>query len=217
MNTSFKLLAVVLSLTIFLLTNISFATVVTVQSQNLNECDPLSVPNVVDELGIGFPPDEAIDAFSNPTADIACSSSSQYQPGQVNELVTIFNGTGRDFTDLWYVADLETRITNIDGLVNDGLAFKIDTVGLNTPLVSESILLDGIFQAGESWDFIIDGYSHPALPASAIASVGAVGAGSFGDPLSSGSIIALPVPEPATCVLMALGLVATVLPRRSKC
>ena len=214
MINTFRISAVVLAIAFS--ASSTWATVVTVVSSDLPECDPLAVPSVVDELGIGFPPDESIDAFSNPTADAACTSSSQYQAGQVNELVTIFNGTGRDFTDLWYVADLETRITNIDGLVNDGLSFKIDTVGLNTPLVSESILADGVFQAGELWEFIIDGYSHPALPASAIASVGAVGAGSFGDPLSSGSIIALPVPEPATALLMILSLAATILPRRVK-
>ena len=62
---------------------------------------------------------------------------------------------------MWYVADFpDTRITNWDGSVNGSLAFKIDNVGINQPLIGESINVNGIFEPGEIWDFIIDGYQN---------------------------------------------------------
>ena len=81
------------------------------------------------------------------------------------------------------------------------LAFKIDRVGLNRPLVSESLLPNGVFEAGETWRFIIQDYTNALfLPASAL---GSVGVPSFGDQMSSGSIIA--IPEPVTMVLLGMG------------
>jgi hypothetical protein len=106
-----------------------------------------------------------------------------------------------------YVADPDTTgvggttISNEDGLVNLGQAFRIDTVGINTPLVNESMLANGVFQPGEFWTFIIQDYQNAAgLGPANFNSIG-VGAASPGGP-SSGSIIAHIIPEPG-----ALGLV----------
>jgi hypothetical protein len=179
---------------------------VTVFSDNLPTCDPLSVPTEVDELGIPgpFPPDEIIDAFEIPGAPPACPST---YAGSTNFIVIMTNLTPFDFEEVWYVADLETRISNADGLINDGEAFRIDAVGINTPLVFESIAPDGVFEAGETWEFVIQDYSNIfGLPPSAFDSPGAVGFASHGPP-SSGSIIAIRVPEPTTALLVASGLI----------
>ena len=134
-------------------------------------CDTLSVPANLHELGLGpssggpFPTNEEIAAFDVPHPIPTCAITLG------NTLVTITNLTGTDWADLWYVADPETSIGNFDGLVNGELAFKIDSVGANAPLVSESLIANGIFEAGETWEFIIDGYTNSlALPASAFGS-----------------------------------------------
>lgn len=179
-----------------------------VEHVNLDECDDLIVPVDVDELGlIGvFPTDEQIEAGASFTDEIACPGS--YLPNGIpNTLVTIVNLTPTYFDNLWYVADPETRFTNVDGLVNGEEAFKIDTVGLNRPLVSESLTPNGIFEPGETWQFIVDNYSNiNGLPASALLSPGAVGVTSGGDTISSASIIATRVPEPTACLLVLTGL-----------
>jgi hypothetical protein len=61
------------------------------------------------------------------------------------------NLTALDFDDVWYVADPETTLTNVDGLVNGELAFKIDTAGINVSLIAEiGGFLPGVFEAGET-------------------------------------------------------------------
>lgn len=100
-----------------------------------------------------------------------------YTGGSVVQ-IAITNMTSRSFEHLYYVGDVhdldntdpETRFTNVDELVADvtfgnaygvpGLAFKIDAVGLNTPLVYESMTQDGIFEPGEVWKFVIQDYSN---------------------------------------------------------
>lgn len=178
------------------------ATQVQVTHQNLPTCDLLSVPADVDELGIvSFPPDESILATDVPTPILACTSASN--GGVASVEVSITNLTNRSFRELWYVADPQTTITNVDGRVNGGRAFKIDSIGLNQSLMAESANTNGIFEPGEQWDFVIDGYVNAfALPASALHSVGLVGNLSANDSQSSGSIIAMPVPEPTTSALV---------------
>jgi hypothetical protein len=198
----------------------AFAVPVSVTHNNLGNCDILIVPTNLHELGLGavsggpFPSNEEITASDVLTGNDACSSS-------INTLVTMTNLSGKDWEHVWYVADPETVISNFDGLVNGELAFKIDFVGANSPLVFESLIADGIFQAGETWEFLIDDYLNAlGLPASAFGScaggspctTGLVGSLSVGDLDSSGSIIV--TPEPTTVLLLAFGLAGLAVHRR---
>ena len=101
-------------------------------------------------------------------------------------------------------------------MIGAGEAFRIDTVGVNTPLVSESITSDGIFEPGEIWSFIIDDYlNFGGLPAHLLDSVG-VASLSGGEPPSTGSIIAFAaVPELGTLLLLALSVLGVVPAARS--
>jgi hypothetical protein len=83
---------------------------------------------------------------------------------------------------------------------------KIDTVGANTPLIFESLTPDGIFEAGESWDFVVEDYFHTTASApSEFESPGAVGITSVG-PLPSASIIAIELVSPSVPTVGPAGL-----------
>ena len=207
-------------------TPLATAVPVSVVYDNATTCDPLGSGKDVHELGLGlasgltglFPLDEEITAVATGTILSACPASDL--PAVPNTLVVMTNLTGIDWRQVWYVADpdpLGTTISNVDGTVNAGQAFLIDSIGLNRPLVLETMTPDGVFEAGETWEFIIDDYvSSFGGPASDFLSVGLVGFPSSGDPLfSTGSIIAIPVPEPATCMLLLIGLGLVVTGRRS--
>lgn len=108
----------------------------------------------------------------------------------------------RSFYPLYYVADPETSLTNDDGFINGQLAFRIDAVGVNTPLVFESMGWNGIFEPGETWRFVIQDYTNTfGLAPHLFGSIG-VGNLSGGDTFSSGSII----PEPASLLLLAVAV-----------
>ena len=189
-----------------------------VQSQETPSCDVLMPLLLVDELGHPsvFPAGERIDANSTFTNSSACPPMDN--PNIPNVIVQMTNLNPFTFFDLHYVADpntpgaIGTSISNEDGLVNAGQAFRIDQVGINRPLISESILADGLFQPGETWRFIVQDYINTGgIPAHAFLSIG-VGSASPGGP-SSGSIIAL-IPEPASLGLGALALPALIRRRR---
>lgn len=181
-----------------------------VSSTETPSCDVLPSLVFVDELGNApvFPQNELISSTSGNTSLSACPTSDN--PTIPNRLVRIQNLSGIAWQELYYVADPAaggvpgTTISNEDGIVNAGQAFRIDRLGMNMPLVAENMIPDGIFQPGEVWRFIIDDYvSGVGLPPSAFNSIG-VGNLSPGGP-SSGSIIAV-IPEPASIALLAPGL-----------
>ena len=226
MRTKVLILAGAVALALVLSASPAAATLVSVFFEDGPQ-DPLFLPQVVDELGIGaatfppgpFPDDEEIMAFEMTTDYTPCSEPGNQDSAAIpNMEVTMTNLTTRDFADVWYVADLDTGLTNFDGTVNLGHAFKIDTLGFNRPLITESFFpLNDIFEAGETWHFVIQDYTNGlGLPASLLSSVG-VGVGSLGL-TSTGSIVAIPVPEPGTVMMFfgagLMGLVA--LARRRK-
>ena len=194
---------------------------------NRDTCDPLGLAGVtatdsvaVDELGtFVFPDNETISSYQAQTDYVACSTS--FDPdGYPQVLLSIVNKTGLEFSKVWYVSDPGTLITNVDGIVNGQEAFKIDAVGFNAPLISESGTQPGIFETNETWSFVIDGYQNNlGINAAALASLG-VGWDSPNQAgisnRSSGSIIATIVPEPNTALLMVLGLMGLALAGRNR-
>ena len=187
--------------------------------------DPLSITGDVHELGDGFPINELIESSWVPTTRRSC-----FEPGNIDDptipniLVSITNLSPIRWSGLHYVADYDptppagvpaqwVTISNFDGFIGNNAndlsqAFRIDNVGINVPLVSESMVADLIFEPGETWEFILQdwaaasGIAGNANP-TPFGSIGIAG-GSPNALLSTGSIIA--VPEPCT-VIFTLGLV----------
>jgi hypothetical protein len=167
-------------------------------------------PPWTEELGTGFPVDELISTSWTTTTYIPCPRD--YDSGGPSNIeVTMTNLTNRAFYKVAYVKDPETSITNDDLLLINGQeAFLIDKIGINTPLIYESMVQDTVFEPGETWKFVIQNYSNTlGLAASAFGSYG-VGNQSGGDLISSGSII----PEPATLILLGLGGLALLKRKR---
>jgi hypothetical protein len=214
-------LALLAMLTALALAAPALAVPASVTSANWPNCDVLSVPQSVDELGNApaFPSGELIASSDVGTELTTCLGDDALV---LNTLVSITNLTSTAFRDVWYVADFETTLANADGLVNDQRAFRIDSsitdpYGANHPLVSESIAANDIFEPGETWEFIIVDYANTlAFSASAFASAGAVGSVAAPKPdLSSGSIIAM-IPEPTTALLLTFGLAGLAALQRSR-
>ena len=168
--------------------------------------DQLYVPRNVHELGNSplFPDEELIESYDEGYTDhIPCPELDN--PEIPNVVVSITNLTNASWAELWYVGDPQTYLTNHDGWVNGELAFKIDNIGLNTPLLFESMSSNLIFEPGETWLFAIQDYINMfGLPPSLFGSTG-VGFSNIGDQLSSGSIIAVPIPAPGTIFLVSIG------------
>jgi len=177
-------------------------------------CDVLVGPSVLDELGFpatGFPAGEQLAATDGLVSNPVCLATKIFS--QVDTQVRMQNLNSISFSDVWYVAEPGTTFTNDDGTINGMHAFQIDAVGVNTPLISESITANGIFEPGEIWTFIVQDYANAAgLAASSFTEIGVPSNG----PSSAASIVANPVPEPGTASLVAIGMIGLAAHRRAR-
>ena len=179
-------------------------------------CDPHEI-TLTHELGEApaFPKDELISALSaGLNLPLTCTTLGPTDPPMADDfLVTITNLSPFSWIELFFVADEGILFGNVDGTIKGGNAFKIDTSGINTPLLSESIASDLIFSPGESWTFIVQDWRFVAVPDI----MGSIGVGSESDDATGSSwssIVAIcldcpiPVPEPGSLALLVVSVVA---------
>ena len=180
------------------------------------EDDPLQDPLYLlephwHELGDLFPPNELIVSSWEVTQETACFDGGD-DPGILNILVTMTNLSPNSWYSVHYIADPQTLISNFDGYIgNAGLfdaeeAFKIDNIGINRPLQSESLNANLIFEPDETWVFIIQDFTNDLGGTPTPFDSEGIAGLSTGFPLSTGSIIAT-TPEPATMLLLSAGLI----------
>ncbi|MCX6877150.1 MAG: hypothetical protein NTW21_25575 [Verrucomicrobia bacterium] len=177
------------------------ATIVSISVSGPTGCDLLLIPSapVADELGFSntFPGGERISFRSEDTTLSACSTTDN--PLIMNKLVSVTNLQTITISDLYYVVNggpSPGTFSNFDGFVNGSMTMKIDAIGDNKPLWSESIATDGYFQPGETWQFIVQDY------------VSTVPVDAFYSPQTVGGTDTLPsliVPEPTGAALGLLG------------
>jgi len=213
------------SLCILFASTLALADPVEVTTLKLDAQDDWEIEGWVEELSTNpWNPANQLIASQEVTWEghVPCPDDYQNETAGTTVQIQITNMTTRHFEDLYYVGDvdldstLQTTLTNYDETVGDvstgpahlGLAFKIDSIDENTPLVYESMAQDNIFEPGEIWEFVIQEYNNtlglgPQLLGSVGAQpLGAIAAASATDPFSSGSII---TPEPATLCMFGLG------------
>jgi hypothetical protein len=176
-------------------------------------CDAIPNQTLTHELGQNqfFPLNEALDINVTPATFTVCVPDD----GIANDwIVQITNISGVTWKNLFFVADLGMKVGNADGSMEDAIgapqvftdAFRIDgtvTVGLNNNLLGESGPIDEVLQPGEVWRFNVSNFSGPAgAPAfPPIFRTPGVFAGSSPlliPPVSTASILAIPVPEPTS-------------------
>jgi hypothetical protein len=194
-----------------------------VQGQYIDDsrCDP--VPNIFlpDELGHAafFPLNESINTHVIPFATTVCVPND----GIANDWsVAITNVSGIPWQDVHFVANPGYTIGNSDGMVvnfaNPAVltdAFRVDASGANNSL-AESFAADGVFAPGETWRFLVSNFIDPSggnLPPSMISP--GLFAGTGPSTVDSASILAVPIPEPASLGVMAVAG-AGVLTRRRR-
>lgn len=175
-------------------------------------CDPHSI-TLTHELGEApaFPIDELISATSIGPISLPLTCTT-VGPGELPNdfLVTITNLSPFSWIELFFVADEGILFGNVDGMINGGNAFKIDTTGVNAPLLSGDTAGDGVFSPGEAWTFIVQNWLFAGPPDI----MGSIGVGTDSDDttgISWASIAAIcldcpttTVPEPGTLSLFAL-------------
>jgi len=161
-------------------------------------CDTLVMPvGDYEELGTVHPiPDELISSFVvGTTVFTPCPASAGGAP---EVIVSMTNLTPHTWGEVWYFGDKGpgtaglSLLSNVDGIDSGlNLVFKIDSVGANKPLISESSIVDDKWQPGETWEFVIQDYSLSVATAADFGTL-LVGAGSasFIDG-STASILAL--------------------------
>jgi hypothetical protein len=190
-------------------------------------CDTLPNMNLSHELGDAstFPANEAILVFVSPTNTTICVPND----GIANDWnVQITNVSGQAWQDLYFVANANNGVGNADGSVLDlsnaaippSDAFRIDgtvTPGATNSLV-ESGIADEIFSPGETWRFMVSNFQHPSgvSPVPAFLSPGLFAGTASVTTLDQASILANPVPEPATVAMLTVIGAGMVLRRRRR-
>lgn len=179
-------------------------------------CDPHTI-TLTHELGEApaFPLDELISA-TGLTLELPFTCTTAGPPGDPpvpnDKIITITNLSPFAWVDLFFVADDGIFIGNADGTIKGGDAFKIDTVGINTPLLSESGTVDLIFSPGESWTFIVQDQLPPDIPTDLMGSIGVGVESDDTTGTSWASIVAIRrldrVEEPGTLALIVLAMLA---------
>ena len=170
-------------------------------------CDALPDQLIPRELGdvVTFPVNSAF-AYHDHRYHIAVGVPDD---GIANDWsVHLTNLSGQAWRDLYFVADGGATIGNADGKVEDLLgapgapadAFRIDALGVNANLIMESIAADGIFQAGEEWEFVVTNFGTGlnSLPPELKTPGVFAGSSPLGQTAGNASILAAPVPEPMT-------------------
>ncbi len=206
------------TVTLCLLARVATANVVTVYTVSDPVQDDWTISGEWDEVGTNppFTGSEVLSAYYIGTEEYdPCPNEKE---DGVNVLVYMVNNSTFYYYDVYYVADPETDLTNYDEWVgNAGMgdakkAFRIDYIGENQPLIAEHTAVNGIWEPGEAWEFVIQDYTNTlGVGAEKLGSLGIAGA-SAGDTVSSGSIL---VPEPASLSLLVLGALAVTRRRRS--
>lgn len=187
-------------------------------------CDPVADTQLTHELGditFGFPIDEGIYMEAAPTTQTICVPDD----GISNDwIVRMVNASPIAWVDLFFVADENYTVGNYDGGVADlsaipayySNAFRIDgtvtVTGGNDNLLFESGTLDEVFEPGEEWTFLVSNFSASGPPV--FGSIGAFSLTSATNSLSNASILANPVPEPATMLITLIGGVSVAVRRR---
>ena len=194
------------------------------------DCDLHGTKTFGHELGNiadGFPIDEALAVNVQQSPQLVCVGDD----GVPNEWqVDITNLSSFRYKDLFFVADEDIGIGNMDGTMTDAsfsppiptAAFRIDNLGQNNNLIAGDVNANLIFDPGETWQFLVTNFiriSNPFVnPVPALGSIGLFSASSnFINDRSSASVLAiqLPIPEPATSLLLVIGSLMSLGTRRS--
>ena len=206
---------------ITLLMAVGQASAVPVQARYTDDplgCDSHGPQLLTHELGEAaiFPIDEALAITVTQSTLSSVHFECVADDGIPNEwLITITNLSNIAYRDLFYVADEGASVGNFDGFTDDltftgsTTSYRIDgtvTPGINNPLIFESGPVDEILQPGETWEFTVTNFSPFVAPS--FGSPGEFAASSALNGASNSSILANPVPEPASLGMLTLGLCA---------
>jgi len=188
-------------------------------------CDTLPNQALRDELGqlTVFPINESIEVTTQATTNTVCVPND----GLANDWnVQIRNVSGKAWQDLFFVVDSGATLGNSDGTIRDAVgapnifsdAMRIDSLGLNNNLFFESGPVNGIFDIGETWRFNVSNFNNATAaggfqPPILVTPGKFSGSSPLGSSNGNSSILANPVPEPAT-VSIVLGATAALLMRR---